>query len=337
MKAPIRVGILGAAKIAPNAMIAPARANPEFALSAVGARDKSRAEAYAKKHDIPNVAEGYADLVARDDVDLVFNALPPGMHLEWSIRALEAGKAVLCEKPFAMSALEARSMTEAAERTGRPLIEAFHYRHHAVLRRAFEIAASGRLGKLNHAEAVFEVPIAYDPNELRWVARLGGGALMDLGCYCVHGLRTITRREPKVVRASCDMQHGVDATTDAELDLGDGLTAHLRTSMVSKGFAARLFLEGDKGSIEVLNFIAPQIGCRFTVTAEGKSETLPTDGAPTYAAQLAHVGDVLLRGATPLAGGADAIANMAAIDAIYAAAGVERPYGLQPDARRPRS
>ncbi len=337
MKAPIRVGILGAAKIAPNAMIAPARANAEFAVVALGARDKSRAEAYAKQHDIPNVAGGYADLVARDDVDLVFNALPPGMHLEWSLRALQAGKAVLCEKPFAMSAHEARAMSEGAERARRPLIEAFHYRHHAVLRRAFEIAASGRLGKLKKAEAVFEVPIAYNPDELRWVARLGGGALMDLGCYCVHGLRTITGREPKAARATCDMQHGVDAATEAELDFGEGLIAHLRTSMVSKGFAARLFLEGDKGSIEILNFIAPQIGCRFALTTDGKTEALPTEGIPTYAAQLAHVSDVLLRGAKPLTGGADAIASMAAIDAIYAAAGVERPHGLQPDSRHPRS
>jgi predicted dehydrogenase len=337
MKAPIRVGILGAAKIAPNAMITPARTNSEFMVTAVGARDKGRAQAYARQHDIPHVADGYADLVARDDVDLVFNALPPGMHLEWSVRALEAGKAVLCEKPFAMSAHEARTMREAAERHGRPLIEAFHYRHHAVLRRAFEIVGSGRLGKLKRAEAVFEVPIAYNPNELRWVAPLGGGALMDLGCYCVHGLRTITRREPKVVRANCDIQHGVDATTDAEFDFGDGLSGSLHTSMVSKGFAARLFLEGENGSIEILNFIAPQIGCRFTLTTDGKSELLPTEGPPTYAAQLSHVGDVLLRGAKPLAGGADAIANMAAIDAIYAAAKVERPHGLQPDATRSRS
>lgn len=331
MKAPVRIGILGAAKIAPNAVITPARGNPEFTIIAVGARDKSRADTYAKQHEIPHVANGYADLVKRDDVDLVFNALPPGMHAEWTIRALEAGKPVLCEKPFAMSADDARTMVDAARRTNQTLIEAFHYCHHNVLRRAFEIATSGQLGKLKRAEAVFDVPIAYRPDELRWVAPLGGGALMDLGCYCVHGLRTITRREPKVVRATCAMQHGVDATTDADLDFGDGLTAHLHTSMVPEKFGARLFVEGDKGSVEVLNFIAPQIGCRFTVTVDGKSEALPTDGLPTYAAQLAHVGDVLLRGAKPLTGGDDAIANMAAIDAIYAAAGVAR--GVKPGAR----
>lgn len=159
MKAPIRVGILGAAKIAPPAVIIPARDNKEFAITAVGARDTSRAQAFAKEHDIPGVAADYAELVARDDVDLVYNALPPGMHLEWTVRALEAGKAVLCEKPFALNVAQAREMVEAGRRTGQPLIEAFHYRHHNVLRRAFTRVGSGMLGRIKRAEAVFDVPM----------------------------------------------------------------------------------------------------------------------------------------------------------------------------------
>src|SRR6185503_17027060 len=123
MKTPIRIGILGAAKIAPGAVIKPAKENPEFEVVAVGARDPSRARSYADEHGIAHIATGYAELVKRDDVDLVYNALPPSAHAEWSIAALEAGKPVLCEKPFTRNAREARLLVGTAERTGKVLIE----------------------------------------------------------------------------------------------------------------------------------------------------------------------------------------------------------------------
>src|SRR6185503_19581017 len=141
MKTPIRIGILGAAKIAPGAVIKPAAENPEFEVVAVGARDIAKAKAYAAEHNIPNVAASYAELIRRDDVDLVYNALPPSGHAEWSIAALEAGKPVLCEKPFTRNAAEARKAVGVAAATGIPLIEAFHNRFHRVLLRAHEISA----------------------------------------------------------------------------------------------------------------------------------------------------------------------------------------------------
>jgi predicted dehydrogenase len=322
--APIRIGILGAARIAPPAIIAPARDNPEVAVVALGARDPSRAMEFAKTHDIPHVAASYADLVARDDVDLVYNALPASLHAQWSIAALEHGKAVLCEKPFAMGALEARAMVEASSRAQKPLIEAFHYRHHQVLKRAFAIARD-ELGPLTKAEAVFDVGIPFVEGELRWTAGLGGGALMDLGCYCVHALRTAIGAEPTVERATATVERGVDATTSATLRFPGGLRAALHCSMAPGSRTSLLRIEGEKGSLEIQNFIAPQMGCRFTVHSGGLARTEPVEGPSTFAAQLAHVCDVLLRGAQPLAGGQDAIANMTAIDRIYEAAGVRRP------------
>ncbi|MDE1987564.1 MAG: Gfo/Idh/MocA family oxidoreductase [Alphaproteobacteria bacterium] len=321
----IRVGILGAARIAPKAVIDPARDNPEFQIVAVAARDKGRAEAFASEYGIPFVADGYSALITRQDVDLVYVALPHAAHQEWSIAALKAGKSVLCEKPFAMNAAGARIMTAAAEEAGLPLIEAFHNRFHRVMRRAVEIIASGELGKLIEAEAVFDVEIPYSPTELRWAPAQGGGALMDLGCYCVHALRTIAGCEPTIVSADCTIVHGVDETTVAELRFPSGLRAKMHTSMKSPAFTAPLRIRGEKGVMEITNFLAPQIGCRFTVEIDDKCREEPTEGPSTYAAQLAHVGDVLLRGAQPLTGGADAIANMACIDAIYAAAGYKRP------------
>src|SRR5258706_590538 len=135
----IRIGILGAAKIAPPVVINPSHDNPDFEVVAVGARDPERATAYAAEHKIPNVAKDYDALLRRNDVDLVYNALPPGGHARWTIAALEAGKHVLCEKPFAMNAAQVRRMNDAAAKSGRKLVEAFHYRHHVVMKRAVEI------------------------------------------------------------------------------------------------------------------------------------------------------------------------------------------------------
>jgi predicted dehydrogenase len=321
----IRIGILGAARIAPKAVIDPARGSPEFQIVAVAARDKERARIFASDHGIPVIAESYADIIGRGDVDLVYVALPTAGHMPWSIEAVKAGKAVLCEKPFAINAAQARAMVAASEATGRPLIEAFHYRYHVVMRRAVEVVASGELGALVDADALFDVPIPYRPGELRWtLSQGGGGALMDLGCYCVHALRTIAACEPRVAKASCVIERGVDASTSATLEFPSGLKAQLNTSMKSAGYVATLHVRGEKGSLDISNFLAPQMGCRFTVTIGGKTREEPTDGPSTYAAQLVHVADVMLRGAKPLTAGDDAIANMECIDAIYDKAGFER-------------
>jgi len=320
----IRIGILGAAKIAPPVVIHPSRDNPDFEVVAVAARDFERAKAYAAEHKIPNIAEDYDALVRRADVDLVYNALPPGGHARWTIAALEAGKHVLCEKPFAMNATQVRRMNEAAVKAGRKLVEAFHYRHHNVMKRAVEIARSGELGEVVRVDADFSVPIPYREGELRWTREQGGGALMDLGCYPTHALRSIMGREPKVVAASCTLEHDVDVATKAELDFS-GVPATLSCSMKPERFAATLKLSGEKGTLEIQNYVAPQMGCRFTVKVGGERKEA-TDGPATYVAQLAELGDVLLRGKPQLITAADSLGNMAAIDAIYAAAGVARDF-----------
>jgi predicted dehydrogenase len=316
-----RIGLLGASKIAPPAVIAPAKTNPDFEVVAVGARDPVRARAYADEHGIPHVAGSYADLVARDDVDVVYNALPPAGHLEWTIAALEAGKAVLCEKPFAMNADEARRMTEAATATGRLLLEAFHYRHHAVIRQAEALLRSGALGRISRATAEFKGTIRRTPDELRWRAELGGGGLMDLGCYPVHTLRTLIGEEPQVASATGRFEDGVDVEMAAHFVFPGGVEADMACAMVAPGFTAPLRVEGERGRLEIINYLAPQIGCRFTTTIDGKTETHPTAGPSTYEAQLIHLAEVLDGKTAPLTGGADAVANMTAIDAIYAAAG----------------
>jgi predicted dehydrogenase len=317
----LRIGLLGASRIAPTAVIAPVAKSDAFTVTSVAARDPARARAYAESHGIPSVADDYAALVRRDDVDIVYNGLPPAGHPEWTIAALEAGKAVLCEKPFARNAHEAAQMVAAAERTGGLLLEAFHYRHHAVMRRALEIVRSGALGRLVRGEGVFNVAIAKAPGELRWIAEQGGGGLMDLGCYPLHALRTLIGAEPEVVGAKASFEGGVDFDLSADLRFPGGVEASIACCMTPPRPNAVVTLAGERGSMTIVNFLAPQIGCRFTTTIDGVTTSEATDGPTTYEAQLENLRAVMRDGLKPVTGGADAIANMSAIDAIYRAAG----------------
>ena len=319
MGAKLGIGILGAARIAPNAVIIPARERSDVAITAVAARDHAKAEAYAKTHDIPAVAEDYEALIRRDDVDVVYVALPVAGHAEWTIKALEAGKAVLCEKSLCLDVAEAQAMVAAAEKAGLPMIEAYHYRYHRVIRRAEAIVQSGELGRLTRASADFNAPIAYSPNEIRWRADQGGGALGDLGCYPLHALRTLVGTEPEVIAARIVEQHGVDASAWARLGF-DGFEAEMVTSMIADHRGASLTLAGERGEMTIVNYLAPQIGCRFTVTVDGATREEPSDGPTTYAAQLEHVVEVMAGRTKPLTGGADAIRMMEALDAIKAKA-----------------
>jgi predicted dehydrogenase len=316
-----RIGLLGASQIARTAILAPLRDDARFAVRAVAARDPARARAYADEHAIAAVADSYEALIARDDVDVIYNGLPPAGHARWSIAALRAGKAVLCEKPFARDADEARAMVEAATAAGRPLIEAYHYRFHAVMRRAIQLVQGGALGPLQSGAAEFNVAIPKSPDELRWRRDLGGGSMMDLGCYPLHAMRTLIGAEPRIAGARAVFEDGADASMAADLVFPGGVEVAIACSMIVEKPVAKLRLEGARGRLDIMNFIAPQMGCRFTTTIEGETTVQPTDGPSTYAAQLDHLHAVLTGAARPLTGGADAIATMVAIDAIYGASG----------------
>ena len=325
----IRIGILGAANIAPKAIIEPARRRTDCRVVAVAARDAGRAEAYAAEHEIQYVAESYEALIARDDVDLVYNALPPNRHADLTIAALKAGKAVLCEKPFAMNAVEAVAMQQAALETGRPLVEAFHYRFHPAFIHVLSHIRSGHIGKILSMEADFSVAIPYRPGELRHTLETGGGALMDLGTYCVHMVRTLAGTEPSVASAECHCERPeVDISTHARLVFPGDVTASIMTSM-SETVTRRiqLHVEGTKGSLTFNNPVHPHRGHTIIFQQRGqpdRTETIP--GETTYDHQLAHMVDVLAGRAKPLTGGEDAVANMRVIDAIYRSAGL-KPRG----------
>lgn len=313
----VRIGILGAARIAPHVVINPAKDRDDVVMQAVAARDPARAAAFAQAHGIPHVAADYANLIARDDIDLVYVALPHSAHAEWSIRAAQAGKAVLCEKPFALNADEAGAMIATASAAGRPLIEAMHYRHHRLMHSLIDWIREGRIGRVARASGFFIAALPAD-DAVRWSAALGGGALLDLGCYPLHAMRTLMAAEPEIGAVEAEYRDGVDARVTAALHFPDNVVADIECSMIADRRAAGLLIEGDRGRIEVDNFVAPQLPHKVTLTTRAKAEEFRFDGPGTFAAQLDHVVRVLRDGDAPLCGGADALANMTAIDAILA-------------------
>ncbi|QLC24742.1 Gfo/Idh/MocA family oxidoreductase [Parasphingopyxis algicola] len=322
----IRIGILGAARVAEYALIAPAAERSDVAIAAVASRDADKARSYADKHGIADALAYYEAMLARPDIDLVYNALPPSRHADLSIAALEAGKHVLCEKPFAMNADEARAMVKAAESSGRHLIEAFHYRFHPAFDRFLAILESDAIGDLVSVDGIFTVPIPASPGELRHDPMLGGGALMDLGCYPAHWLRTVVGEEPDVATVDAVLSEtGVDLSLTADLEFPASVTGSLACSMAMDcSFAARLSVEGTAGRIDFTNPLAPHMGHDIRIEAGGRERIERVDGQSTYWHQLDHVVAVVSGSTDPRTGGTDAVSNMALIDALYDAAGVAR-------------
>jgi predicted dehydrogenase len=311
----MRIGLLGASRIAPRGIIQPAAAHSDAVIAAVGARDLARAEAYAAEHDIPVAVGSYQALVERDDVDLVYCGLPPLVHLDTCRAASAAGKMLLIEKPFALDAAAARSIAAAAEAAGKPALEAYHYRFHSLFARAETLLKDGAIGRIVRARGEFEAEIMRAPGELRWIPEMGGGATMDLGCYVLHAFRTLLG-EGEVLSAAADMIDGVDATMEADLRFGE-VPAWMRCSML----APRndwIEIEGTAGTLRVNRFVAPQYGGNLVLTRARGTVTEDPVGPSTYAAQLDHVVRVFRGEVAPLTGGADAIATMALIDACRA-------------------
>lgn len=325
MQRPIRIGLLGASRIAVPAIVMPAETNTRVEVTAVAASNPERANAYAAEHGIPCVEAGYAALVESREVDLVYNALPPRDHLEWSLAALQAGKHVLCEKPFSMNATEAATMVGKAAASGQILIEALHYRFHPLFKRVLEIVRSGRIGEVRSLSARFNVPIPFQPGELRHERALGGGAMMDLGCYPLHWARTLMADEPVVLEAAARRgEADVDIAMEATLKFPGGARAEVRCSMaddLQPGLDTELVVSATKGSLIVNNLIGPLPENDITVERDGEILTETVSGSSTYVHQLEHVIAVLAGAEPPLTGGADAVANMVATDAIYRAAG----------------
>ena len=322
---PLRIGILGAARIAPMALVRPARQVPEATVAAVAARDPARAERFARKHGIPRVAASYDALVADPELDAIYNPLPNSLHAAWSIKAMEAGKHVLCEKPLAANADEARTMVEAAARCNRLLVEAFHYRYHPLAARMREIIDSGVLGTVRHVEATTCIPLLV-PGDIRYRWELAGGATMDIGCYAINMVRFLAGAEPEVVRAEARLASPqIDRWMTADFRFPDGRTGRMTCSLFSSTLLRlQALVRGDAGELRIFNPLAPHFYHRLTLRTPAGTTRERVAGDATYTHQLrAFVRAVRDHAALPT-GGADAIANMRVIDAVYEKAGMPR-------------
>ncbi|HEY2070592.1 MAG TPA: Gfo/Idh/MocA family oxidoreductase [Rhizomicrobium sp.] len=320
----LRLGILGCARISKHAVIDPARRIPGLEIAAVASRDRARSEAYAKDHAIARAYGDYAALLDDPDIDAIYNPLPNSLHAEWSIRALEAGKDVLCEKPLASNAAQAARMRDAAHRTGRLLVEAFHYRYHPAMQFIETEIASGRLGKILHAEAVLAIPASLVPrDDIRFQFDLAGGAMMDLGAYCANGLRHVMRAEPTVESAKATVvATDVDGAMEARLRFTSGATAALRCSLIGETLESRLVVEGERGRIVAENPFLSPLPHSADITIDGKSERRDFDSTPTFVFQAEAFRDAVRTRREPLTTAADGVANMVTIDSIYRAAGL---------------
>jgi predicted dehydrogenase len=322
----VRIGVLGSARIAPAALMRPARVVDGVEVGAVAARDRRRAEAFAARYGVPAVHDSYADLLGDPSLDAVYVPLPNGLHAQWTLAALKAGKHVLCEKPFTANAAQARQVAAAADGTGLVVMEAFHYRYHPLARRMAEVVHGGELGRIQRVEAAMCFPLPRF-SDIRYDFSLAGGALMDAGCYAVHVLRLLAPGgEPRVTSArplTVRRDPRVDRAMTARLSLPGGGTGEIRASMWSSAvlrITARAV--GEHGTLTVVNYVAPQVRSRFTVTVNGRRRRERFGGEATYVHQLRAFAAAVRGEPANLTPPSDSVATMSLIDDIYTAAGL---------------
>jgi predicted dehydrogenase len=325
---PLRIGVLGAARISPLSIVGPAHATGHR-LVAVAARDRSRAETFAAEHGVERVLDSYADLIADPEIEAVYNPLANSLHGPWNMAALAAGKHVLSEKPSASNAEEAAETRDAAAKAGRVFMEGFHYPFHPVTRRLHELLDTGELGELRHVETVVAIPAPSD-SDPRWSLALAGGALMDLGCYSLHAQRVLARwagGPPRLVTARGGARAGapgVDEWLDAELVFPNGATGSARCDMAHDQVRMTCRIVGSRGEATALNFVQPHVDDRVEVRTQAGVRTEELGKRSSYTYQLEAFATAVRDGGPASALDADdALATMSLIDDCYRAAGFD--------------
>src|SRR4051812_47887913 len=307
----IRWGILSTARIAEK-IIDGARVAEGAQIVAVGSRDLARAQAFADEHGIERAYASYEELLA-SDVDAVYIPLPNALHVEWSVRALEAGKHVLCEKPLARTEAEARRAFATARSADRLLMEAFMWRHTPQTRKLSELLAEGVVGKLRIVRATFGFKLDREV-DVRLSRELDGGALMDVGCYCVSAARLVAG-EPVHVRAEQVVGgDGVDVRLVATMRFAEDVLGVIDCAL-DAAIGHRVTISGEDGELVLEDpFHARNPGIRH----DGQLIEIPF--ANPYAMQFENFSAAVRGEAEPLLGGRDAVAQAAAIEALYRSA-----------------
>jgi predicted dehydrogenase len=325
----LRIGLLGSARISATALLEPAASVPQVTVAAVGARDQARAQAVAMRYGMPAAYGSYDELLADPEIDAVYNPLPNSLHGPWTLKAIAAGKHVLCEKPFASNAPEAARVADAASASGLVVMEAMHYRYHPLIRRLQDVVRE--LGPVRHIQCWTSFVIA-DPADIRYDYALGGGALMDGGCYAIDCLRLLGPGEPSVTGALADPEEGnssgragavADRATAVRLAYPGGETAWFESAFTLDGeFRADVHVSCRDGQVWLQDFIRAHRG-RLVAVRDGSVVADERGGGDTtYACQLRAFAAAIAGGEPVPTSAAHAVTTMRLIDDAYRASGL---------------
>lgn len=321
----IRWGFLSTAAIGASAYVPALRASRNGVLHAVASRDPAKAREFAAAHGFVRAHDSYEALLADPEVDAVYNPLPNALHAEWTMKAADAGKAVLCEKPLAANAAEARRMVEHSRRKRVLLAEAFMYRYHPLTRTAVELVRTGRIGTLRAVRTVFYGVDGKPGDDIRFSQALAGGAVRDLGCYCLGILRLVTGEEPDRVEAVSEpLPSGVDGRTSGVLHFPSGVVGSFDCGM-GLPFACAYEFTGTGGRLVVdEGAMVAWPGAAFTIKLwpkGGAREDITVPPANHYQLMAEAFADALLGGPPLEFGPEDAVRGMELIDRVLKAAG----------------
>lgn len=320
----LNIGLLGASWIAPQAIIDPASIVHGTRIAAVAARDLDKAQPYADIYAIPMAYGSYDELLADANLDAIYISLPPAYHAVWAIKALQAGKHVICEKPTAMTLAEAKAMVSAANASGKRLIEAFHSRYHPAFLTCMDWIQSGAIGDVKSMTAHFGVGFPDDGIKNQYRPELGGGTIMDMGCYPLHWVRQLAGDviSDAVVETTLAAS-GVDLTMRSQLTFKNGITAEISSSMhPDTPFGASLHITGTDGIISFENPLVPHRDGALSMTVDGVTTSAGVSTVTTYCYQLQAIVNALQSGETLPTEAQGLIDQQADIDRLYHAAGL---------------
>jgi predicted dehydrogenase len=315
---PVRWGLLSTARI--NAKLIPGlREAPNAELVAVGSRDEGTARAYASEHGIPRAHGSYEALLADPGVDAVYIPLPNALHLPWTLRALETGKHVLCEKPMARRAGDVEAAFDAADRQGLVLMEAFMWRYHHQTERLVELVREGAIGPLRHVRAAFSHTLPEASGDVRWNAELEGGALMDVGCYCVSAMRLLCGEPERVSAESVRSADGVDGRMLATLRFaGDALgSLECAFDTVPRDVLEAVGLEGTLLARDPWHGRGPEL---LRTGPDGSREEIAVEAVNPYGREVEDFSRAVRGGPAPRLGRDDAVGQARTIEALYRSA-----------------
>ena len=314
---PVALGVLSTASIN-ELVLAGVKASDHIKATAVASRDISKAENYARKHEIEQAYGSYEELLYDPKIEAVYISLPNAMHIEWIVRALEAGKHVLCEKPLSRHAEQVERAYEVARDAKRVLMEGFMYRHHPQTRQIKSLVEEGAIGRLRMIRATFSFP-QKDPTNVRMQSRLNGGSLMDLGCYCVSGARLLAGEPKHVVGEQLIGPTGVDVAFYSMLRFRDDVVALLDTSFV---VPPRQSLEvfGEKGALIARAPWRLDWGGSLELWRDEGVASLDVESVDSYRLEVENFADAVRGKALPALGKEDAIGQARTIEALYRSA-----------------